>query len=153
MLKKDFQKILNEEIDFANKRFAGDSKQDKKDSYLRFAERYYESLGYLVESALKNSFKKCREQFEHFPKINQLLKFCSTEKPLEKSIDYKSLPQSQASKDLMKNAMAGGSVYQVGDETLRYNFSHLVARWPHTNWDEALKREIEADALRLVRAS
>jgi hypothetical protein len=151
MLKKDFQKILNEEIEFSGKRFTGDSDQDRKNLYFRFAERYYDSLGYLTESALKTAFKKCREQFEYFPKINQLLKFCSTEKPAEQSIDYKALPQSKESKDMMKKAMAGGSKFQVGEETLRGNFALLSQRWPHSNWDEALNREIEIDSHRLVR--
>jgi len=151
MLKPDFQTILNEEFDFYNKKFTGEDVEDRKRSYIRFIERYYESLGYLTEKALEVSFRKCREQFEYFPKINQLLKFCAAEKPKEITIDYKALPQSQASKAMMKKAMAGGSVHQVGEEVLRANFALLSQRWPHTNWSEPLKREIEIDSHRMVR--
>ena len=151
MLKKDFQKILNCEMDFTGKRFTGKNKEDRRDSYIRFAERYYESLGYLTESALEMAFRKCREQFEYFPKINQLLKFCPIQKTNEASYDYKALPQSEASKELMDKTMKGGNKFQIGESQVRNNFSLLAIRWPHTNWDEALNREIEIDSKKMVR--
>ena len=151
MLRQDFQTILNEEFDFYNKKFTGEDKEDRKRSYMRFIERYYESLGYLTEKALEVSFRKCREQFEYFPKINQLLKFCAAEKPKEIAIDYKALPQSEQSKEMMKKAMMGGKKHQIGEAQLRVNFAHLAQLWPHTNWQTALEREIEIDSHRKPR--
>jgi predicted glycosyltransferase len=151
MLKKELQAIINEEINFYNKQFFGDDKEEKRQNYLRFIERYYESLGYLTDSSLRLAFKKCREQYEYFPKISQLLKFCPALKKKQPKIDYKALPQSEESKRIMKKAMVGGNKYKIGEEQIRRNFAHLALRWPGTGWDKAIDREIERDSQRLER--
>jgi len=147
----EFKPIINDWVLFHGKQFKGDNEEIERRMYNRFLEIYYETVSYMSAKELENGFKQCIKHFKYFPKPNELLKYCPNQPKEDAFVDYKALPQSPESKAMMKKAMAGGSKFQVGQETLRANFAHLAQRWPHTNWDEPLKREIEIDSHRMVR--
>lgn len=147
MFKKDFQSILNDEMEFYGKRFTSDDEVDRKQQYIRFIERYYESLYHLKESELNNAFKKCREHYEYFPKINQLLKFCSPRRKEEKMEIPKYVDPAPEVKEKIKSVISR-SRYKVGEKQLRENLSHCIKKWPMSNWDGVLERWLAEDELR-----
>lgn len=41
--------------------------------------------------------------------------------------------------------------YQIGEKVIRRNMAHCRILWPFSDWDEALKRELELDAKRPIK--
>lgn len=147
MLKIDFKKILDEEVEFHGKRFLGENEDDKQSAYKRFLIRYYESLSHASESSLIAAFKKCRENYEYFPKISHLLKFCPPPISEELRVEPKYVEPSEAVRRQI-SLVKGSSIKKVGEVQLRKNAAHCAKTWPNSNWDEPLKRWLEEDKLR-----
>jgi len=156
MFKKDFQRILNDEMEFYGKRFTGNGateqerESDRKRQYMRVIERYYESLAHLSESALSSAFKKCREHYEYFPKINQLLKFTSPKREEEKQAKPVYTQPTPEVKAKIQSALKR-SRYKVGKTALENNMAFCKARWPMSNWNGVLERWLEEDGFREER--
>lgn len=147
MLKKDFIEILTEEVEFYGKRFIGETDKEKEEALKRFLLRYYESLSHASESSLLSAFKKCRESYEYFPKISQLLKFCPPPQAVEENYQPKYVEPSLEVKKALAS-IAGTSKTKVGEKQLRENASLCARRWPGSNWDEPLERWIKEDGFR-----
>jgi len=151
MMKLEFKEIMKGWILFHGKKFKGDSVEIERAMYNRHLEIYYESVKHMTAKELDNGFKQCVKSYEYYPKPSILLKFCPAEKKEEAFKEYEPLPQSEKSKQLMKNALAGSSKTQIGEATVRANFAMIAMRWPCTDWEPAIKREIERDLSRIPR--
>lgn len=152
MLKQDFQKIFNEEVEYFGKRFDGADADEKAQTYRKQLKWYYDSLGCLTESQLEAGFKACREELQYFPKINQLKKNC----PSLKAETYqapKFIEPSPEAMSMVAKAAKGSSLTQVGEQQIRKNIAHCSARfnWSSEDTDKILARELEADQQRQPR--
>ena len=153
MDKTEFKTIADYWISYHNKKFTGDQYLSDEKAYKQHLTIYYDMVKHMNGTELSRGFKEALKYHDYYPKVSQLLKFCPAEKKIDKTPDYKPIPISPASKAKIKNAMAGGSRTQLGEAVIRNNFAMVARRFPNTNWDDALKRELERDARRIKRGS
>ena len=151
MDKTEFKTIADYWISYHNKRFTGDEHLTAEQSYIRHLKILYDVVKHMNGTELSRGFKECVKYHDFYPKPAQLLKFCPVERKVVETKTYKRLPISPESKAKIKNAMAGGSRTQLGEAVIRNNFAMVARRFPNTNWDDALKRELERDARRNKR--
>ena len=149
MLKEEFRAVFDDEIEFYSKRFLGDDDRERELARRRFLQRYYESLSHATLQGLKGAFKQCREQYEYFPKINQLLRFIP--KPMEQPKFEESIysdPSPEVAQAIQR-AKEGKGQRKVGEKQLRRNAALCVQRWPNSDWDKPLERWLKEDKERL----
>jgi len=150
MDKKEFKEVMDDEIAFHSKRFVGDNDNEREINKRKFMARYYESISYLTKAQVESGFQRCRENFDYFPKLNQLLKFC----PAKKRDDYQSPAESheytKEGEELARkiHKKMCGPVYQLGEKQIRINIAQCQRRWPNSDWVKVLERELHIDSMR-----
>ena len=151
MDKMEFKAIADYWIAHHGKRFNPDEHSTEAQAYKRHLSIYYDVVKHMSGTELSRGFMECVKVHDFYPKPAQLLKFCPAERKIDNTPDYRPIPISPASKEKIKNAMAGGSRTQLGEAVIRNNFAMVARRFPNTNWDDAIKRELERDSKRIKR--
>ena len=151
MFKMEFKKIVDDWISYYGKKFTANDHSTDVQVYKRHLEILYKATSHMTAKELTRGFEECVKIHDYYPKVSQLLKFCPTERKVDNTPDYRPIPISPASKEKIKNAIAGSSRTQLGEEVIRNNFALVAKRFPNTNWDDAIKRELARDAKRIER--
>lgn len=149
MDKSSFKAIVDSWISFHGKKFASDDYSSEDKSYKRHLKIYYDVVSYMSAQELDRGFRESVKIHKYYPKPAELLKFCPAEKRPDNSPSYKPLPMSPEAKEKINSVLKGTCKFQLGEEQIRANFSLIARRWPDTDWDSALNRELAIDSKRM----
>jgi len=143
--KVDFSKVMIDEMDFMDKKFPAGTEDERQGMKKKLLARYYESLCYMTLKQLEMALKQCRESFNYFPRINQILKF-SPAKQIEESYKMPERIQiSQAMQQRIDKISKGSGKFKINknmmDDMKRMikmrfsgsDFSEVFARWDREN--------------------
>ncbi len=141
----DFKEIMKNEMIFHGKQLKGESEKEQRRTYNLIVEKYYDSLSFMSSSALRNSFNQCREHYEYFPKIPQLLKHGPNRKKPEVVISTAISPKAAAN---IRKVQQGASRYRRGPAQVGSDVAMIATRWPGTDCTALKQRLLEEDALK-----
>lgn len=148
----DFVGIMEKEISFHRKMFFGADLDEKDRSKKWWLQKYYESLSYVRAKHLEIAFDRCRENYDKFPLVPQLLKFCSP-KQVNRApeVDYtKPVPMTPRMKAQLRHINSGPSRIKLSKPLMDSMKNMCMLRfsgdWTETfnRWDEQNNKRLDA---------
>lgn len=151
MKKAEFLEVFESEMNYYRVKLDGETLDEIDKSKKSFLASYYPSLQHLNVNQLKSAFEKCRGVHEWFPKVVHILKFCPKKKVADYQDPAKNHEYTEEGRALANkiHSKMKGPIYQIGEKQVRENIAFCQSRWPNSDWDEALNRELDADKKRL----
>ncbi len=141
MIFDEFREIMVEELQFYGKNFSGEE-FDRKRALNGFLSRYFESLCHLSTKQFKLAFMRCRENWNYFPSVAQLLKF-SPAKPKAQQDFHPKFVEVKPEMKKMVDGILKGPKEKLTKKQVIANFQHLQKRNPTFDWRPVIKRELE----------
>ena len=138
----DFIEIMEKEIIFHDRRFYGNDEDHRDNSKKFWIKKYYASLRYFKIKEVEIAFDRCRESYNKFPSVYQLLKFCPP-KQMTKPVADKNYtgpaPIPPKIQDQMNQVYFGPSRIRLSDHLMDSMKKRCRFRWGG-DWTETFKR-------------
>lgn len=133
---------MENEITYHRRRFYGADEDEKDRSKKWWLKKYYKSLSYFTSKQLEIAFDRCRENYDKFPSVNQLLKFCPPRQLIKAAVndDYKGpAPIPPKIRAQMNQVNSGPSKIKISEQSMELMKSKCRGRWGG-DWTETFAR-------------